>query len=81
MLKRLMIIGVVELAKGTASWLAIDWWRGKFNPNRQAVYISKRGISYHLKSCSNVRGETFIVTKGYAIKRGLKPCSVCQPGS
>jgi len=43
------------------------------------VYITKTGTMYHRENCSSLRQSKIQITLGDAIKKGLNPCSRCNP--
>jgi len=43
------------------------------------VYITKTGIMYHRVNCSSLRQSKIQITLGDAVKKGLNPCSRCNP--
>ncbi len=43
------------------------------------VYITPSGQCYHKKDCSHLHGSELTITLDEAKKRGLRPCSRCEP--
>lgn len=47
--------------------------------NANTVVITSRGKKYYYTDCATVKGKTRTITIKQALKRGYKPCGVCEP--
>ena len=47
--------------------------------NKETVYITRTGSKYHRAECSSLSKSKRSISKADAIRRGLSPCSVCNP--
>jgi tricorn protease-like protein len=51
------------------------------NVSAQTVYVNKADSKYHLLSCRFLDPSHDSLDMSLAIKKGLAPCSVCEPSS
>jgi hypothetical protein len=51
------------------------------NVSAQTVYVNKADSKYHLLSCRFLDTSHDSLDMSLAIKKGLAPCSVCEPSS